>query len=256
MEGDDEVNGPGRSYTTEFRQYDPVVGRWWGVDPLENHQRQIGMSPYSSFWNNPIKWNDQDGRCPSCVGFFVGVVVDYGLQVTENILLNDGNVTLEAFTKVNGTSIAMSGLAGATGAGLATKIKKASTLVKLGVELSSDGGASAINQFVNEGEVDLADVAIDAAAGQIIGKSVSNFVKGKVQGTDVGNALKRDADRAQRVAAQPKRSPDRQKAKQQKADEAFERSDTYGESRGAAAGSSSAGAASYVVQTVKEDENK
>ncbi len=60
MEGDDEVNGPGRSYTTEFRQYDPVVGRWWGVDPLV--EEFPWQSPYSPFNNNPIKLVDPDGR--------------------------------------------------------------------------------------------------------------------------------------------------------------------------------------------------
>ena len=52
MEGDDEVYGPGRSYTTEFRQYDPVVGRWWGVDPLV--EEFPWQSPYSPFNNNPL----------------------------------------------------------------------------------------------------------------------------------------------------------------------------------------------------------
>lgn len=66
LEGDGEINGPGRSYTTEFRQYDPIVGRWWAVDPLAGHPSQIGMSPYSAFWNNPIGYNDPDGRCPNC----------------------------------------------------------------------------------------------------------------------------------------------------------------------------------------------
>ncbi|MEZ4929190.1 MAG: hypothetical protein R2777_04175 [Chitinophagales bacterium] len=28
MEKDDEVSGDGNQYTTEFRQYDPRLGRW------------------------------------------------------------------------------------------------------------------------------------------------------------------------------------------------------------------------------------
>jgi len=34
MEKDDEVKGSGNSYTTEFRQYDPRLGRWMSLDPL------------------------------------------------------------------------------------------------------------------------------------------------------------------------------------------------------------------------------
>jgi len=36
------------------------------VDPLADAPEQIDKSPYAAIWNNPIKWNDPDGRCPSC----------------------------------------------------------------------------------------------------------------------------------------------------------------------------------------------
>jgi hypothetical protein len=237
--------------------YDPVIGRWGVVDPLADHPNQLSSSPYNYGANNPVFHTDPDGKCPPWIcGSIIGAGLDYGLQVTENILRNGGQVTLEAFTNVDGTSISTSALAGATGAGLVTKFKKAHTLIRLGVEVASDGGASALNQYVNEGEVDLADVAIDATAGQLVGKGVSNSLKGKAQNSEVAKALQRDADRAQRVADQPKRSPGRQDAKQQKANTAAEKSDSYGDSRAAAAGTSSAGAASYTVKKVKEDENK
>ena len=236
--------------------YDPVIGRWSVIDKLANDVMQVDKSPYQYGWNNPVNLTDPDGNCPWCIGAIVGAVVDYGLQVTENVLKNDGKITINAFTYVDGTSIALSGAAGATGAGLATKINKASTLVKLGVELATDGGTSALNQYAKDGKVDLEDVAIDAAAGQIVGKSVGKMLKGQSQNTDLGKALNRDADRAQRVANQPKRSPARQNAKQQKADASLEKYDSYGESRAAAAGTSSAAAASQIVKKVKEDENQ
>ena len=53
-------------YEYGFRWYDPQFGRFIHVDPLADHPNQIGMSPYSAFWNNPIKYNDPDGRCPDC----------------------------------------------------------------------------------------------------------------------------------------------------------------------------------------------
>jgi RHS repeat-associated protein len=33
METDKEVSGTGNSYTTQFRQYDPRIGRWLSLDP-------------------------------------------------------------------------------------------------------------------------------------------------------------------------------------------------------------------------------
>ncbi len=50
MEKDDEVKGAGNSYTTEFRQYDPRVGRWLSVDPMSKPD----LSSYISMSNNPI----------------------------------------------------------------------------------------------------------------------------------------------------------------------------------------------------------
>jgi RHS repeat-associated protein len=62
QENDDEIKGSGNSYTTEFRQYDPRVGRWLSLDPLMNMFPD--MSPYNSFANNPIYFTDPTGLAP------------------------------------------------------------------------------------------------------------------------------------------------------------------------------------------------
>jgi len=59
MEVDAEVSGDGNSYTTEFRQYDPRLGRWKSRDPLESHFPW--QSPYVAFDNNPIYYKDPKG---------------------------------------------------------------------------------------------------------------------------------------------------------------------------------------------------
>ncbi len=59
MELDNEVSGNGNSYTTEFRQYDPRLGRWKSLDPLM-HQFPW-MSPYVAFDNNPVYYTDPFG---------------------------------------------------------------------------------------------------------------------------------------------------------------------------------------------------
>jgi len=56
-EKDNEFKGEGNSYTTEFRQLDPRLGRWLSVDPVF----QPWQSSYCSMDNNPIMLIDQLG---------------------------------------------------------------------------------------------------------------------------------------------------------------------------------------------------
>jgi hypothetical protein len=62
MEKDDEISGNGNSYTAEFWQYDPRLGRRWNVDPVILPSE----SPYAAFRNNPILLNDPEGDCSDC----------------------------------------------------------------------------------------------------------------------------------------------------------------------------------------------
>jgi RHS repeat-associated protein len=57
QEKDDEISGTGNSYTAEFWQYDPRLGRRWNVDPVD----KPWMSPYHAFSNNPILNIDPNG---------------------------------------------------------------------------------------------------------------------------------------------------------------------------------------------------
>ena len=56
-EKDNEVSGGGTSYTTEFRQLDPRLGRWFSVDPIF----QPFQSPYTAMDNDPINNTDRLG---------------------------------------------------------------------------------------------------------------------------------------------------------------------------------------------------
>jgi RHS repeat-associated protein len=59
MERDDEVSGSGNAYTTEFRGYDPRLGRWKSYDLL--FKSFPWQSPYVAFDNNPIYYTDPRG---------------------------------------------------------------------------------------------------------------------------------------------------------------------------------------------------
>jgi RHS repeat-associated protein len=62
MEKDDEVKGEGNSYTTEFRQLDPRVGRWLSLDPLV--EKFPSHSPFNYCLNNPLNKIDPSGMEP------------------------------------------------------------------------------------------------------------------------------------------------------------------------------------------------
>jgi RHS repeat-associated protein len=57
MEKDDEIAGSGNSYTAEYWQYDPRLGRRWNVDPIT----YPWQSSYAAFNNNPIYFTDPLG---------------------------------------------------------------------------------------------------------------------------------------------------------------------------------------------------
>lgn len=59
MEKNNEVKGEGNSYTTQFRQYDPRLGRWLSVD--EMFRAYPSNSDYSYSVNNPIFYIDKNG---------------------------------------------------------------------------------------------------------------------------------------------------------------------------------------------------
>ncbi|MDN3635542.1 hypothetical protein QWY85_12785, partial [Neolewinella lacunae] len=55
-----------------YRTLDPVVGRWWSVDPDVE-----AFTPYSSYqamMNSPLVYNDPDGDNPLLVGAVIGVI--------------------------------------------------------------------------------------------------------------------------------------------------------------------------------------
>lgn len=56
---DDEVYGDGNSYTAEYWQYDPRIGRRWNVDPMTGSFPW--QSPYAAFDGNPIVMSDPRG---------------------------------------------------------------------------------------------------------------------------------------------------------------------------------------------------
>ncbi len=237
MEKDDEVKGNGNSYTTLFRQYDPRTGRWFSVDPKA--RLMAWQSPYTSMDNNPISKTDPKGDCPICpmlIGAGVGGLVDAGLQALE-ISLSDDKTFKDDFS---GTSVLISATAGATGAGLATKVKRFGTVVNL----VADATFSAANQAatLKDGqEFSGTKVVTDVVAGQLGGKVVGDLVEKSVKKSPAIKMLNEKLDRANRVAGDYPRT-----SRKEAVDQASGKIESYMANRVTAASTAASGAVTKV----------
>src|SRR5436309_3571832 len=57
---DDEVKGNGNSYNFDDRLYDPRVGRWLSIDPLQREYPSLSHYGYAA--NSPLMFMDEDGK--------------------------------------------------------------------------------------------------------------------------------------------------------------------------------------------------
>ena len=236
-----------------------IVSRWISPDPLADHPNQVDKSPYAAMWNNPVYWDDPDGRCPWCLGAIIGAAVDYGLQVAVNFA--EGKSGIDAFTDVDGGSILVSAGAGALSGGLsvASKVKTGSKLVKVASsevgESVIDAAASVTNQLVKDGEVDLVNTAIDVTVGKVVGKKVGEMAESSAKQSPKGKVLSNQLDRAERVAGNNPRPSRAQKVEQAKRAQA-----EHTATRTTATTVSSTGVASEAVKQTKsaitDEENR
>jgi RHS repeat-associated protein len=170
----------------DWRFYDPQLGRWHVVDPEAESGDQESWSTYQFGFNNAIRYEDADGRCPICpaivqqmiIGAAIGAGVDLGFQVAGNVM--NGRGLLE---NIDGKSIMISAGAGALGGtigGVASAVSRhaitgtARFALKAGTKATEGAvlaGESIAKQSSAEGgEVSAGQVATDVAAGLLTGQ--------------------------------------------------------------------------------------
>jgi len=179
-------------YDYGARFYDPVVGRWTTVDPSADDEDQELESPYAYVANNPITRTDPDGRIWNYIaGAVVGAGIEYLSQVAGNVI-EYGKLDRYALTHVDGGKIALAGLAGAAGVGIASGFSKlatvgklariaassknAATVVKTGVAVTSDIVSGVAGKVIQGEKVTTAGVLTDVATG-FAGRGIESLVK-------------------------------------------------------------------------------
>ena len=243
-----EQDGDLGIYHAEARGYDPVIGRFMQRDPLADDPSQVHLTPYNYAWNNPVLLNDPDGKCPMCLGAIFGIVVDVAVQTLEIALDEDKSIK-----DFSGTSVAISGFAGATGVGLATKVGKLGKIGKAFTEIVFDSGTSASTQFVKNGEVSLSEVGIDVLACQTLGKFAGDFAEGNFKNSQKGKLLQTKIN--QQVNASKGKSNTISKA-DANIDGANNTLKKASAARGAGASTAASTAASTTVNALKKEEDK
>jgi RHS repeat-associated protein len=66
-------------YDFNARTYNQQIGRFIQIDPLLEEGSQERLSPYHFGYNNPVRFNDPDGKCPICIPVIVGEIVEAGI---------------------------------------------------------------------------------------------------------------------------------------------------------------------------------
>ncbi len=106
MEKSNEIKGNDNSYTAEFWEYDPRMGRRWNLDPKPT----FGISSYSAFNNNPIFYSDPlgDTTLPTPNGGRMDIgeskfeTFSGGAQKVGSLTLQPSKGTLKSFSESNG----------------------------------------------------------------------------------------------------------------------------------------------------------
>ena len=160
-----------------FRTLDPALGRWWQVDPEVD--QFYSLTPYNSNFNNPIRYDDPDGDCPTCPFFNAGVVTGAFNTIKSTItgtldFLSQGSTVGGRIDLAVGTATTAKAIADNPGAVVDAVVEGAKNTANTLI----DGNAFEQGQIVGAASVAIAEVALGTkglGAASKVAKAVNKF---------------------------------------------------------------------------------
>jgi RHS repeat-associated protein len=151
-----------------YRTLDPVVGRWWSVDPKA--ELMIGWSPYNSMGNSPMVHTDPNGDVLPAIA--IAAIIGGVIGGAANTVAHWDDITAGGGFDLGkaASAFAIGGVAGAAGAALGTYAVMGAAA--LGVGTASTASALSIGGY----SLGTTGVISGAVSGTI-GAAFSNPVK-------------------------------------------------------------------------------
>ncbi|MDN3633683.1 hypothetical protein QWY85_03380, partial [Neolewinella lacunae] len=164
-----------------YRTLDPVVGRWWSVDPKGEYL--TGLSPYNAMNNSPVVYNDPDGDIVPLVWAAIAVGgAAFNVYQNRDQIFQGGQVNWGKL-----------GAAAAIGAGAAVVGTLAAPATAVGGTLvatvSSFAVSGAIGGAVGGGIQGFGNGAVFGTSDDWVNDAISGGFRGAVVGGLVGGAL-------------------------------------------------------------------
>ncbi len=175
-------------YDFNARTYDQQIGRFIQIDPVSDEGEQESLSTYHFAGNNPILYNDADGKCPWCfvviVKFVVGAAVEYGSQVYDNY--KNGKTGADAWKPQNTGKILLNGAT-------STVDPSGGVVKKIAITTATNIVESVGGQILDGKKVTLSNTIKDVAVMTVAGSA-------KVDGSKTVASLDKKAERLERIA--------------------------------------------------------
>ena len=158
------------------RMYDAKLRRFLSPDNfIQDPFNTQSFNRYGYVWNNPLKYNDPSGEfvfTAFLVGFAVGALIDYGIQVAINYA--SGHRGADAwFNKVDFFDVALSGVISGLTAGYSSSIQAGEKVGKFGTFLLKNKKLIKAGEIALTSAIDITGEGFQPVSGKQFGQRIT-----------------------------------------------------------------------------------